>query len=104
MDTSWVDHHECSAQAIHRVFKYSTYISFSAYDNPVPKSCLGCCAFFVWAVRDFAAARRREPLAGAKARSGTAARDVLVVIIGAAAWALFAAYLHGWLIGVRLFG
>ncbi|WP_265948021.1 NnrU family protein [Dechloromonas sp. A34] len=61
-------------------------------------------AFFIWAVLDFAAARRREPTAEAKARSGTAARDALVVIIGAAAWALFAAYLHGWLIGVRPFG
>lgn len=58
-------------------------------------------AFFIWAVLDFAAARRREPPAG---QQGTVARDALVVIIGAAAWALFAAYLHGWLIGVRPFG
>lgn len=61
-------------------------------------------AFFIWAILDFAAARRREPPAGVQARSGTAARDALVIIIGTAAWALFATTLHGWLIGVRPFG
>ncbi|UCV21663.1 NnrU family protein [Ferribacterium limneticum] len=61
-------------------------------------------AFFVWAVLDFASARRREPPVGQKAQPGTAARDALVVIIGTAAWALFATVLHGWLIGVRPFG
>jgi hypothetical protein len=27
-----------------------------------------------------------------------------VIAIGIVAWALFAAYLHGWLIGIRPFG
>lgn len=61
-------------------------------------------AFFVWAAVDFAAARRREPPAQSPVRSGTAGRDAVVVVIGIAAWALFATYLHGWLIGVRPLG
>lgn len=61
-------------------------------------------AFFVWAVLDFAAARRRDRAAGATATSGTAARDVLVIIVGTVAWVAFATILHGWLIGTRPLG
>lgn len=61
-------------------------------------------AFFIWAALDFAAARRREPPARSPARSGSAARDVLVIVIGTAAWAVFATTLHGWLIGTRPLG
>lgn len=57
-------------------------------------------AFLVWAAIDFVAARRREP----PKHSGSAQRDALVVVVGVAAWALFAGYLHGLLIGVRPFG
>lgn len=61
-------------------------------------------AFLAWAVVDFAAARRRDRLAGTRYPIGTPARDGMVVAAGIAAWAVFALYLHGWLIGVRPFG
>ncbi len=61
-------------------------------------------AFLAWAVFDFAAARRRDRLAGTRYPAGTAARDATVIAVGIAAWALFAVFLHGWLIGVRPFG
>jgi hypothetical protein len=34
---------------------------------------------------------------------GTLAGDVTTIVVGAGAWAVFALYLHGWLIGVRPF-
>jgi uncharacterized membrane protein len=58
-------------------------------------------AFLLWAVADFRSARRRDRAAGVVYRPGTAARDGLVVAVGAGAWALFAGFLHLWLIGVR---
>lgn len=61
-------------------------------------------AFLVWAVVDFVAARRRDRRAGTRYPPGTAARDATVAAVGTAAWAVFAFYLHGWLIGVRPFG
>lgn len=61
-------------------------------------------AFLVWALADFAAARRRDRLAGTHNPAGTPARDVVVVGVGLVSWALFAFLLHGWLIGVRPFG
>jgi uncharacterized membrane protein len=60
--------------------------------------------FFIWAVLDFAAARRRDRRTHPRYAPGAPARDALVVVVGIAAWALFAVYLHGWLIGVRPFG
>lgn len=58
-------------------------------------------AFLLWAVFDFRSARRRDRAAGVVYRPGSAARDGLVVAAGAGAWALFAGFLHLWLIGVR---
>ena len=58
-------------------------------------------AFLLWAVADFRSARRRDRAAGVVYRPGSAARDGLVVAAGAGAWALFAGFLHLWLIGVR---
>lgn len=60
-------------------------------------------AFLVWAIADFASSRRRDRVAGTSYPAGPVARDVLVVAIGLASWALFAFLLHGWLIGVRPF-
>ena len=57
--------------------------------------------FLLWAVADFRSARRRDRAAGVVYRPGSAARDGLVVAAGAGAWALFAGFLHLWLIGVR---
>lgn len=58
-------------------------------------------AFLAWAVVDFSSARRRDRAAGVVYRPGSAARDGLVVAAGTGAWALFAGFLHLWLIGVR---
>jgi uncharacterized membrane protein len=60
-------------------------------------------AFLVWAIADFVAARRRDRVAGTTYPSGSVARDALAIVIGVAAWALFAFYLHGLWIGVRPF-
>jgi uncharacterized membrane protein len=61
-------------------------------------------AFLVWAVADFASARRRDRAAGTHYPAGTGSRDAIVLVVGLAAWALFAFLLHGWLIGVSPFG
>jgi len=58
-------------------------------------------AFLVWAVADFRSARQRDRAAGVSYRSGSAARDGMVIAAGAGVWALFAGFLHLWLIGVR---
>lgn len=58
-------------------------------------------AFLLWAVLVFRSARQRDRAAGVVYRPGTAARDGLVVAAGAGVWALFAGFLHLWLIGVR---
>lgn len=69
-------------------------------------------SFLVWAIFDFRAARRRDRAAAAGATRGGAsagaspslAADVVVVLVGIGAWALFAFQLHGWLFGVRPLG
>ena len=61
-------------------------------------------AFLAWAVLDFRAARRRDRAAGRVPGRGGPAGDGLVVAIGLGAWAAFAFWLHGALIGVRPFG
>ena len=61
-------------------------------------------AFLVWAVADFASARRRDRAAGTPYAAGTLAGDAGAIGAGLAAWAAFALYLHVWLIGVRPFG
>lgn len=58
-------------------------------------------AFLAWAVVDFSSARRRDRAAGVVYRPGSAARDGLAVAAGTGVWALFAGFLHLWLIGVR---
>jgi uncharacterized membrane protein len=58
-------------------------------------------AFLAWAVLDFRSARQRDRAAGVVYRPGSAARDGLVIASGAGVWALFAGFLHLWLIGVR---
>ncbi|KJK18143.1 hypothetical protein UB46_34305 [Burkholderiaceae bacterium 16] len=57
-------------------------------------------AFLVWAVTDFASARRRDRPAGTRYQGGALARDAAVVVIGLASWALVAFVLHRWLAGV----
>lgn len=65
-------------------------------------------AFFVWAIADYAASRRRDRAAGTAPGVRHAAqswsRDALASAIGLLAWALFAFALHGPLIGLRPIG
>jgi uncharacterized membrane protein len=61
-------------------------------------------SFLAWAIADFVAARRRDRANGTVYVAGPLSRDAAAVAIGLAAWAVFAFWLHGWLIGVRPFG
>ncbi|CAB3794262.1 hypothetical protein LMG28688_03899 [Paraburkholderia caffeinitolerans] len=61
-------------------------------------------ALLVWALIKLRADRRRDRKAGVVHAQGTFARDVLVVVSGLVAWAVFAFWLHGVLIGVRPLG
>jgi uncharacterized membrane protein len=59
-------------------------------------------AFLAWAVVDYLAARRRDRAAGTAYPVGPVSRDVIAVFVGLAAGAVFAMWLHGPLIGVRV--
>lgn len=59
-------------------------------------------AFLAWAVPDYVAARRRDRVAGTVYPVGPLSRDVLAVVSGLVVWAVFAMWLHGPLIGVRV--
>jgi uncharacterized membrane protein len=61
-------------------------------------------SFLVWAVLDFRAARQRDRIEGTVYPAGTAPRTMVTVVAGILAWAAFAFWLHGLLIGVRPFG
>lgn len=61
-------------------------------------------AFLVWSIFDFAAARRRDRSAAIRYAPGRVVPTVLTLLIGALAWAAFAIWLHGWLIGIRPIG
>jgi uncharacterized membrane protein len=61
-------------------------------------------AFLVWAVFSFRAARQRDRAAATVYPAGTAVATAIAVVIGVAAWALFAFFAHGYLFGVRPFG
>ncbi len=58
-------------------------------------------SFLVWSVADYAAARRRDRIAGTVYLIGPASRDIIAVVVGLVAWAAFAFWLHAALIGVR---
>ena len=61
-------------------------------------------AFLVWSVVLYAASRRRDRRTGTRYFAGPGSRDAIAVVLGVAAWAAFAFWLHGVLIGVRPFG
>lgn len=61
-------------------------------------------SFLAWAVLSFRAARQRDRAAGTTYPPGTAQGTVITVVVGAVAWAVFAFWLHGELIGVRPLG
>lgn len=58
-------------------------------------------AFLLWAIVLFAASRRRDRREATIYPAGTAKGNVLTVVIGLVAWAVFALWLHLWLIGVN---
>jgi uncharacterized membrane protein len=60
--------------------------------------------FLSWAVLGFTAARRRDRAAGTVYAPATARGTAIAVVAGLAVWAVFAFWLHGWLIGVKPFG
>lgn len=59
--------------------------------------------FLGWAVVDFIAARRRDRVAGTVYPAGTLHGTLIAIVAGTIAWALFAFWLHGLLIGVLPF-
>ena len=61
-------------------------------------------SFLAWAVFSFRAARRRDRAAGTVYPAGTASGTAMTVVVGIAAWAVFAFWAHGLLFGVRPFG
>jgi uncharacterized membrane protein len=61
-------------------------------------------AFLVWAIADYISARRRDRAAGVVYVVGPVSRDGIAIVVGLVAWAIFAFWLHGLLIGVRPFG
>ncbi len=61
-------------------------------------------SFLVWAVFSVRAARQRDRIAGTVYPAGTAAATAITVVVGVAAWAVFAFWAHGYLFGVRPFG
>jgi uncharacterized membrane protein len=60
-------------------------------------------SFLIWALLSYIAARRRDRLGGVAYPAGTARGTLMTVAAGAVAWAVFAFWLHGVLIGVRPF-
>ena len=58
-------------------------------------------SFLLWAVLSFRAARERDRAARTLYPAGTASGTVMTVLVGIAAWAVFAFWAHGVLIGVR---
>ncbi len=58
-------------------------------------------AFLLWAIVLFAASRRRDRAAGTVYPTGTLRGNILTVVIGVVVWAVFALWLHLWLIGVN---
>ncbi|HVF62464.1 MAG TPA: NnrU family protein [Casimicrobiaceae bacterium] len=60
-------------------------------------------SFVVWAIADYAAARRRDRAAAVAYPIGPPSRDLIAVGVGGLLWWLFGFVLHGPLIGVRPF-
>jgi uncharacterized membrane protein len=72
--------------------------------NGTPADVLLFGAFLVWAILSFRAARQRDRAAQTVYAPGTTAGTVTTVVVGVVAWAVFAFWAHGLLIGVRPFG
>ena len=61
-------------------------------------------SFLAWAVVCYISEKKRDRAALTQYPAGTAGATAITVVVGVAAWALFAFWLHGLLIGVRPFG
>ena len=61
-------------------------------------------SFLLWAVVLFAASRKRDRREQTVYPAGTAAMTAVTVVAGLAFWAVFAFWLHRWLIGVSPLG
>lgn len=61
-------------------------------------------SFLAWGVALFVVSRKRDRAAGVVYPAGTGGRTALTVAVGALAWAVFAMWLHGLLIGIRPLG
>lgn len=59
--------------------------------------------FLLWAAADFVSARGRDRAAGKVYPVNSLAMDGAAIAVGVIAWAVFARFLHGWLIGVQPF-
>lgn len=57
-----------------------------------------------WSVAGFVVSRKRDRAAGVVYAPGRLSRTMLATVLGAVAWAAFAMWAHGMLIGVRPFG
>jgi uncharacterized membrane protein len=60
--------------------------------------------FLLWAVLSFRAARQRDRAAATVYPPGRVGPTVVTVVVGLVAWAVFAMWAHGVLIGVKPFG
>jgi uncharacterized membrane protein len=61
-------------------------------------------SFLVWAVLNFRASRKRDRINNTMYPAGTGINTAIAVVAGAVLWAVFALWLHVWLIGVAPFG
>ena len=61
-------------------------------------------SFLAWGVANFIAARKRDRALGTSYPAGTPAGTAITVVVGIAAWAAVAFWLHGLLIGIRPLG
>lgn len=61
-------------------------------------------SFLVWAVLSFRSLRQRDRAESVSYAAGTIRATVLAVVLGVAAWAVFALGLHGLLIGIKPWG
>ena len=61
-------------------------------------------SFLLWAIVDYASARRRDRAAGTRYPRGRAGATGITVFVGLAGWVVFAFWLHGMLIGISPLG
>jgi uncharacterized membrane protein len=71
--------------------------------NTTPAALVLFGAFLVWAVVDYLSLRARARTAATAPAPASALNTVLATVVGTVAWAVFAAFLHKWLIGVSPF-